>query len=65
MLCSMVHHTAIELKEYLAKEHHMLIRDASNFKGLTSHHFRVASQTPEENDALVEAINLFISSKNG
>lgn len=60
MLCRLEHHTAAELKEYLAKEHHILIRDASNFKGLTPHHFRIAAQTPEENDALVEAIKQFI-----
>ena len=59
MLCRLVHHTAAELKDYLAREHHILIRDASNFKGLTPHHFRVASQTPAENDALVEAIIKF------
>ena len=60
MLCRLEHHTAAELKEYLAKEHHILIRDASNFKGLTPQHFRIAAQTPTENDALVEAIKQFI-----
>ena len=60
MLCKLAHHTAAELKEYLAKEHHILIRDASNFKGLTPHHFRIAAQTPKENDALVEAIRCFM-----
>jgi threonine-phosphate decarboxylase len=65
MLCRLVYHTAAELKDYLAREHHMLIRDCSNFRGLTSHHFRVASQTPAENDALVDAINQFITSRNG
>lgn len=64
-LCKILHHSAAELKEYLAKEHHILIRDASNFKGLTANHFRIASQTPEENDALVNAINLFLKAKNG
>lgn len=64
-LCKMLHYSAAELKEYLAKEHYILIRDASNFKGLTSNHFRIASQMPEENDSLVNAINLFIQSKNG
>ena len=53
-----------ELKDYLAREHHMLIRDASNFRSLTPYHFRIASQTPAENDALVEAIKQFIS-RNG
>lgn len=60
MLCKLEHHTAAELKEYLATEHHILIRDASNFKELTPQHFRIAAQTPEENDALVEAIRKFI-----
>ena len=48
--------SAASLKDYLAREHHMLIRDASNFRGLTPRHFRIAAQTPRENDALVEAV---------
>ncbi len=44
------------LKDYLAKNHHLLIRDASNFQGLTPRHFRVSTQSPEENDWLVAAI---------
>ncbi len=61
MLCKLVHRTAAELKDYLAREHHILIRDASNFKGLTPQHFRVAAQTPTENDALVAAIRAFLN----
>ena len=53
--------TAAKLKKYLAKEHHMLIRDASNFRGLTPQHFRIAAQTPAENDALVEAIREYLN----
>ena len=41
----------------------MLIRDASNFRGLTSQHFRVAAQTPAENDELIRAIQSFIALK--
>lgn len=63
MLCRIHPYTAAELKDYLAKEHGMLIRDASNFKGLTPHHFRIAAQTPAENDALVDAIRTFIEKK--
>ena len=63
MLCRLAHHAAAELKEYLARRHGMLIRDASNFRGLTSQHFRVASQTPAENDELVRAIQSFIALK--
>ena len=56
-LCTIQQATAAELKEYLAHEHGILIRDASNFTGLTPHHFRIATQSPAENDALVTAIN--------
>ena len=55
-LCTIQQATAAELKEYLAREHGILIRDASNFTGLTPHHFRIATQSPAENDALVTAI---------
>ena len=64
MLCQLDVSTAAVLKEHLAQEHKMLIRDASNFRGLTPRHFRIAAQTPEENDALVEAIKQFMDSKN-
>lgn len=47
---------ASALKEYLAAEHGILIRDASNFDGLDEHFFRIATQTSEENNRLVEAI---------
>ena len=55
-------HTAAQLKDYLARQHHLLIRDASNFKGLTPRHFRIAAQTPAEDDALVAAIQEFVNS---
>ena len=55
-LCTIRQATAAQLKEYLALEHGILIRDASNFTGLTPHHFRIATQSPTENDALVAAI---------
>ena len=63
MLCHLREETATDLKEYLANEHGMLIRDASNFKGLDTRHFRVAAQYPEENDALVEAITQFMEER--
>ncbi len=56
MLCHIKGTTAAELKERLATQHGILIRDASNFEGLTPHHFRVAAQTREENDALVKGL---------
>ena len=59
-LCTIRQATAGELKEYLAREHGILIRDASNFTGLTQHHFRIATQSPVENDALVAAIRNYV-----
>ena len=52
-----------ELKNWLIEHHGILIRDASNFHGLDDHCFRVAAQTPEENDALVSAIKEFRTTK--
>ena len=48
--------TAACLKDALARLYHILIRDASNFSGLTPHHFRISAQTPEDNNFLVRAI---------
>ena len=48
--------TATLLKEFLALEHGILIRDASNFEGLDSSYFRIAVQTPQENDELIKAL---------
>lgn len=59
MLARLKRKTAAELKDYLARQHHILIRDASNFEGLTPYHFRVAAQLPAENDLLVDAIRHF------
>ena len=52
---------ASALKDYLAGEYGILIRDASNFAGLNEQFFRIATQTPEENDRLVAAIARFMS----
>lgn len=52
---------AAALKDYLATEHGILIRDASNFNGLGERHFRVAVQTPPENDRLLAAIGQWLS----
>lgn len=56
LLCKISGGSASHLKDYLACRHGMLIRDASNFEGLTAGHFRIAIQTREENDALIKAI---------
>jgi threonine-phosphate decarboxylase len=51
------------LKNYLIHEHGMLIRDCYNFYGLSSGHFRISAQQPEENDALIAAIRQFTEEK--
>ncbi|MDE6634196.1 MAG: aminotransferase class I/II-fold pyridoxal phosphate-dependent enzyme [Bacteroidaceae bacterium] len=56
MLCTMAEMTAAELKGRLVTRHGILIRDASNFRGLSPHHFRVAAQRPEENEQLLKAL---------
>ena len=55
----------LELKSWLVEHYGILIRDASNFHGLDDHCFRVAAQTPEENDALLSAIKEYQQEKLG
>lgn len=50
--------TAAHLKEVLATQHGILIRDASNFEGLTPSHFRIAVQPPEANNEFLKAMAL-------
>jgi threonine-phosphate decarboxylase len=44
------------LKKELIKRYGILIRDASNFRGLTNNHFRVAAQSRNKNVELIKAI---------
>ena len=63
ILCSISQGSAAELKEYLVKNHGFLIRDASNFEGLKDCHFRIATQYPDYNKELVEAIRAFLQTR--
>ncbi len=54
--------TAAHLKSWLIRHYEILIRDASNFEGLTARHFRVAAQTSQENYTLIKALKEWISS---
>lgn len=63
ILCKLPDGTAAELKQYLMDEGGILIRDASNFEGLTERHFRVAAQSKEENDGMVEFVGQFVQLK--
>lgn len=56
ILCKLPRRTAAELKQWLMSEFSILIRDASNFVGLSDAHFRVAAQTQEQNDILIKAL---------
>jgi len=53
---------AAELKQFLIEEFGLLIRDASNFRTLDAYYFRVASQTPELNRTLINALKLWMQS---
>ena len=54
---------AADLKQYLIDKHGLLIRDASNFRGLDESYFRIAVQRPEYNSLLVVGINQWLSCK--
>lgn len=56
MLCHSEFLSAAELKQILVRDYGILIRDASNFEGLDSGHFRIAAQSAAENDMLVAAL---------
>lgn len=59
-LCKLENRSASELKEFLISSHGILIRDAANFRGLDERYFRIATQSPEENDVLIIAIREWI-----
>ena len=59
MLCHLADGSAAELKRWLMDSEGILIRDASNFEGLAAGDFRVAAQSPQENDLLVASIRRY------
>lgn len=54
---------ASEVKERLANEYGILLRDASNFIGLSPYHLRIATQTLEANAALLSALSSLLGVK--
>ncbi|MDR2498460.1 MAG: histidinol-phosphate aminotransferase family protein [Tannerellaceae bacterium] len=54
--------TAADLKQYLATQHGILIRDASNFRGLDESCFRICTQSSDSNMQLVGAIKSWLES---
>lgn len=61
ILCRLPGGSVAAMKEWLAREKGMLIRDASNFRTLTPSHFRIAVQRPEENTILLKQIETWLS----
>lgn len=49
------------LKDRLAYEYKILVRDASNFDGLSPYHIRIATQGAEDNEKLLTALNNIMS----
>jgi len=64
LLCSLREGSAAQLKQQLACRYGILIRDASNFCGLSKGYFRLAVQSRKENDELVSAIETILMQKN-
>jgi len=55
-LAELVKGDSESLKKYLIDEHGILIRNASNFRGLNEKCFRLATQSVEQNQKLVNAV---------
>ena len=53
-----------KLKQYLIEEQGILVRDASNFRGLDERYIRVAVQKPEQNRLLTEGLKNGIKKLN-
>jgi len=59
-LCKLKSKNASDLKSWLVDNYGILIRDASNFRGLDEHYFRLVTRSPQENNQLVKAIRAWI-----
>jgi threonine-phosphate decarboxylase len=58
-LCETSRGSAAELQQWLLEQHGLLIRDASNFRGLGPGHFRLATLSPDRNQLLVTALKQY------
>jgi threonine-phosphate decarboxylase len=56
--------TAAALKKHLLDHHGILIRDASNFRGLDESFFRLSTQTSAENQSLANAVGAWLESQS-
>ncbi len=55
-LVRLLNENSSALKEKLLQKHGLLIRNASNFRGLDEHFIRISVQSEEENDLLYQAL---------
>ena len=62
MLVNIDRGTTYDLRQWLIDRYGILIRDASNFRSLDNHCFRVTTCTREEDDRLVEALKAYLNS---
>ncbi len=62
-LCQLQASTAAELKSFLIKNYGILIRDASNFRGLSRQHFRLSVQSERSNKFLISALKAWFKSQ--
>lgn len=53
--------TAAALKQYLLDKYNILIRDASNFRGLDKTYFRLSTQRSDENELLTSGIKEWLA----
>lgn len=54
---------AVVLKEKLMNDFGLLVRDASNFRGLDNHAIRISVQTEDENEQLFRAISKLVEQR--
>lgn len=59
------HGRAADLKRYLLDNHRLLIRDASNFRGLGDGYFRLCAQSRDVNGKLLRALGCYFDCLSG
>lgn len=52
--------TAADLKQFLLENYGILIRDASNFRGLDETYLRLSTQKSDENQVLIEGVKVWL-----
>ncbi len=53
--------SATETTEYLANEYGLLVRNASNFRGLDDSYIRISTQSENQNNLLIKALKLWMN----